>query len=319
MSRLFYPTEIPPLGRAAISSKQPHDAWLGHPPAPPGYSCDMANPMQLDAHGWTVGAPLPDGIGGFGQVFDVVDEGGRAAVAKFVPQVPGAQRELLMADSLAAAQAKNVIPIWDAGEDSGRWVIVMPKAETSLLAHIRSTGVSPTTEAVDILTDVAAALAELASMDPVIVHRDLKPGNVLRYGGTWCLADFGIAKYVEQTTGPDTLKWNMTSPYAAPEQWRLESAKSSTDVYAFGVLAYELLTGSWPFPGPDFRSQHLTEPAPTLTAGTPRLRTLVEECLYKAPAARPNAANIVARLAERRRATCVPWGIQAGPGEQRRR
>lgn len=253
--------------------------------------------IELDSHRWTVGSALPDGVGGFGQVFDAEDELGRAGVAKFVAKARGAERELLMGDSLAAAQARNVIPVWDSGEDGDQWVIVMPKAETSLAAHMTTAGVISLAEAVDILADIAIALAELAAMNPAIVHRDLKPANVLRHGGAWCLADFGIAKYAEQTTGPDTLKWNLSRPYASPEQWRLESATPATDVYAFGVIAYELLAGEWPFPGPDFRAQHLTQVAPTLSGGTPRLRTLVEECLWKPPTSRPSAANLFARLA----------------------
>jgi serine/threonine-protein kinase len=253
--------------------------------------------MQLDRKIWTIGTQLPDGEGGFGKVFDVVDEVGHAGVAKFVEQEPGADRELLMGDSIRAAGASNVVPVWDTGEHDGQWVIVMPKAETSLLAHMRrSRGPIPMAEAVDILTDVATALSDLAAADPAIVHRDLKPGNVLRLNGCWCLADFGIARYAEATTAIDTRKWNLTKPYAAPEQWRLERATPATDVYALGVMAYELLAGSRPFGGPDFRQQHLAEPAPALSTGTPRLRTLVEECLYKAPSARPSANNIVARL-----------------------
>ncbi len=200
-----------------------------------------------------------------------------------------------MGDSVAAASARNVIPVWDTGDHGGQWVIVMPKAEKSLRAHM-AVGPIPASEAVSILRDVATALSDLAQAPPAIVHRDLKPANVLLLNGAWCLADFGIARYAEQTTAADTRKWNLTRPYAAPEQWRMERATPATDVYAFGVMAYELLAGARPFLGPDFRQQHLTEPAPSLSAGTPRLRTLVEECLYKAPSARPTAANILARL-----------------------
>ena len=210
------------------------------------------------------------------------DDDGNAAVAKFVTKEPGAERELLMGDSLKATEARNVIPVLDIGEHNNKWVIVMPKADRSLLAHLQSAGGPlPVSEAVDILTDIATALADLAAGDPAIVHRDLKPGNVLRLDGRWCLADFGIARYAEATTGPDTRKWNLTRPYAAPEQWQLERATAATDVYAFGVMAYEMLSGHLPFPGPDFRQQHLTLPAPTLTSATPRLRTLIEECLYR--------------------------------------
>lgn len=202
---------------------------------------------------------------------------------------------MLIGDSLAATQARNVIPVWDTGEHTGQWVIVMPKADKSLQDHI-SAGPLPVSEAVAILRDVTTALYDLAEADPAVVHRDLKPGNVLLLDGTWCLADFGIARYAEHTTAVDTRKWNLTRPYAAPEQWRLERATAATDIYAFGVMAYELLAGTRPFLGPDFREQHLTQPAPVLAAGTPRLRTLIEECLYKAAPARPSAANVLARL-----------------------
>ncbi|MCM0641161.1 serine/threonine-protein kinase [Cellulomonas wangsupingiae] len=252
--------------------------------------------MHLDGHVWTLGGQLPDGEGAFGLVHDVTDESGRAGVAKLVAKDPGAERELLVGDSLRASAIKNVVPVWDTGEYGDQWVIVMPKADKSLLAHMQAAPVPPA-EAVAILTDIAVALSELAAADPAIVHRDLKPGNVLLLGDTWCLADFGIARYAEQTTAIDTRKYNLTRPYAAPEQWQMDRATPATDVYAFGVLAYELLAGARPFLGPDFRQQHLFEKAPTLSAGTPRLRTLIEECLYKPRAARPTAANIAARLA----------------------
>jgi serine/threonine protein kinase len=67
--------------------------------------------------------------------------------------------------------------------------------------------------------------------------------------GRWCLADFGISRYAEATTAPDTRKLAWTPAYAAPEQWRAEPASAATDVYALGVIAYELLAGIRPFRG----------------------------------------------------------------------
>src|SRR5258708_40144833 len=113
-------------------------------------------------------------------------------------------------------------------------------------------------EAVNILLDVAEALA---SLEKDVVHRDLKPENILFYQGHWCLADFGIARYAEATTSPDTHKYSFTPPYAAPEQWRFERATPATDVYAFGVTAFELLQGHRPFRGTDFLVQLLTQAA----------------------------------------------------------
>jgi eukaryotic-like serine/threonine-protein kinase len=147
-----------------------------------------------------------------------------------------------------------------------------------------------------VLLDLAEALSGLQHE---VVHRDLKPENVLLYQGHWCLADFGIARYAEATTAPDTQKYALTPPYAAPEQWRSERATPATDVYAFGVMAFELLQGRRPFAGPDtwnFREQHLNQPPPALTGVAPSLASLVSECLYKAPQARPTPTNILTRL-----------------------
>jgi serine/threonine protein kinase len=246
---------------------------------------------------WTVADRL--GAGGFGQVWSVTD-GSSEAAAKFVPKAPGAQRELLFVD---LAGARNVVPIVDQGEHDDYWVIVMPRAEASLRDHIDANAdVMTPDEAVPILIDIADALTDL---DGRVVHRDLKPENVLLWNGSWCLADFGISRYAEATTAPDTHKYALSPPYAAPERWRAERATSATDVYATGILAYELLAGSLPFQGPaleDFREQHLHQQPPPLTATLPALlEALIAECLYKSPEARPRAANMGARLRQTKR------------------
>ena len=128
------------------------------------------------------------------------------------------------------------------------------------------------------------------------MHRDIKPENILLLDGHWHLADFGIARYAEATTAPDTLKHAMTLGYAAPEQSRGDRVTSATDVYALGVVAYELLKGKRPFLGPDFRRQHLEE-SPEPIAGIPDgLRSLVSGCLFKRPEARPRPQNLLPRL-----------------------
>jgi serine/threonine-protein kinase len=252
--------------------------------------------LHLDDRTWIIVGPLPSGQGGFGTLYIVTGDGGEEAVAKLVPKDPGAERELLMGDSTAAGGYRNVMPVWDRGDHDDNWVIVMPRAEQSLAKYLRDRGPLSMDELVPVLRDIATALAEI---DGKIVHRDLKPPNILLLEGAWCLADFGIARYAEKTTSSDTRKFSLTPPYAAPEQWRAQRATSATDVYAFGVVAYELVSGELPFPGPDsqgFREQHLNDSAPELSVGTARLRDLIEECLYKAPGARPRPAAILQRL-----------------------
>jgi eukaryotic-like serine/threonine-protein kinase len=139
----------------------------------------------------------------------------------------------------------------------------------------------------------------LVGLDGRVVHRDVKPENVLYLDGRWCLADFGISRYAEATTAADTRKYALSPPYAAPERWRGERATIAADVYAVGIIAYELLSDSIPYLGPgveEFREQHLHgEPRP-LDYLPASLGALVEERLYKAPEARPSPRNLLARL-----------------------
>ena len=236
-----------------------------------------------------MGRPLASG--GFGRVFEAQADDGSDAVVKLVPKAPGASRELLFEE---LSGWPNIIPILDSGEWEDFYVLVMPRAEKSLRQHLEEAGGKlEVSDAVTVLIDVAQALAAL---NAGIVHRDLKPENILLYNGHWCLADFGIARYAEATTAPDTHKFAKTAAYAAPEQWREERASSATDVYAFGVTAFELLQGDRPFLGPDYRQQHLNQPPPAISGIPPSLASLINGCLFKPPGVRPMAANIVARL-----------------------
>lgn len=240
---------------------------------------------------WLVGDQI--GAGGFGRVF-LVTSGSDEAVAKFVPKVLGAARELLFVN---AAEVPNVVPILETGEIEDYWVLVMPRAECSLRDHLQVVGgLLGLEEATQVLKDVADALVGLEGR---IVHRDLKPENVLRLGTAWCLADFGISRYAEATTAPDTQKFALSPFYAAPERWRSERATAATDVYAVGVMAVEMLSGARPFEAgtpEELRDLHLHAEPPHLQEAPAALSALIEECLFKAPEARPSPANLRARL-----------------------
>jgi serine/threonine-protein kinase len=224
-------------------------------------------------------------------VYEATNDSGDSAVVKLIPKEPGAARELLF-ESLSGKP--NVIPILDYGEVADHYVIVMPRADRSLRSYLEQTSPLSVEDATGILLDIATALASLESE---VVHRDLKPDNILFWNGHWCLADFGISRYRAASTSQDTRKGSFTAAYAAPEQWRYESATSATDVYAFGVIAFELVSGHRPFQSGDLRNEHLTVTAPSVKNCPSAFTSLVADCLLKAPASRPSAKNLSTRLA----------------------
>lgn len=240
---------------------------------------------------WILGDRI--GGGGFGAVY-AASSGGRECAAKLIRKLPGTDRELLFVD---LGGIRNVIPIIDSGEHEDFLVLVMPRAEKSLREHMNAADDHlPLPEVIDVLMNICDALVDLEGS---VVHRDIKPENVLSLDGVWCLADFGISRYAEATTEQHTHKHALTPQYAAPERWRSERATAAADVYSLGVMAYEMISGALPFEGSeinDFRDQHLHGEAPPLQDVPPALAALVEECLYKSPAARPTPPNLRARL-----------------------
>lgn len=256
--------------------------------------------IRLPGGEWSYdeGAPLgPEG--GFGIVY--AGEGGDVgpvAVKRLkVEAENAAHRELRIAADLVGKSLPHVIPVYDAGEDaeSGSYFLVMARAEGSLQGEINNGRTFGDPEAADVLLEIAQGLSEVGQF----VHRDLKPGNVLLHNGTWKVADFGIARFVEESTSLRTLKDCLSPPYAAPEQWRLDRATGATDVYALGCIGYALLTGQPPFSGPlqeDYSQQHQHEPPRSLDGHDDRLRSLLAMMLRKAPDARPGLDRVITLL-----------------------
>jgi serine/threonine protein kinase len=250
--------------------------------------------------GWNTAARL--GNGTFGTVYAAYGPDHSDLAAKVIPKAKGTTREQLIA--MDAPVSPHVIPILHIEETPDAFVLYMPRAAHSLRQKINA-GVSGV-EAVAILADLAEALNVIA---PVVVHRDIKPENVLYLNGTWALCDFGIARYADAATAGDTTKRSFTPEYAAPEQWRYEHATAATDVYAFGVIAYEILAGQRPFGGTqDVLHDHHLNTVPDLLPGNRKLSWIVAESLSKAPGARPAAGNLIDRLRRAGAEAATPGG-----------
>lgn len=252
--------------------------------------------IRLLRSSWAYDPSAPLGReGGFGVVFAGTGEGyGRVAIKRLkVEAEAAAHRELRIAEELAGRQLEHVIPVLDSGLDaeSDSYFVVMAMAEKSLQDEIDSRRRFSDAQSAEVLLQIASGLSEV----PEIVHRDLKPNNVLYHEGRWKIADFGIARFVEESTSIETLKGCLTPAYAAPEQWRNEHATRATDIYALACIAHALVRGLPPFRGPsveDYRRQHLTESPPELAECAALMRSLVSSMLRKPSESRPSLERV---------------------------
>lgn len=235
--------------------------------------------------------------GGFGIVFSGKTESGNDVAIKklHVSAANVAHREFRIADELKGNSYEHVIPFIAAGEDadSGDYFLVMAKAEGSLQGAIVKSGPHSDADAASVLLQIVKGLIEVGEL----VHRDLKPDNILFHEGKWKIADFGIARFVEEATASNTVKNCLSPYYAAPEQWKLERATHATDVYALGCIGFALLTGKPPFIK-DPAEEHQKAGVPTFTCLDSRLSSLINMMLRKLPPTRPTLSRIRELLGE---------------------
>jgi len=214
----------------------------------------------------------------------------------------GPERFLREVTIAANLQHPHVLPLYDSGQADGFLYYVMPYVEgTSLRQKLIREGELPIPDAVRILRDVADAMAYAHQHG--VVHRDIKPENVMLSGRHALVTDFGVAKAVSEATGRQTLTTAGvalgTPAYMAPEQAAADPhTDHRADIYAFGVVAYELLTGRPPFTGASpqaILAAHVTTAADPVTkfraSIPPALAALVMRCLEKKPADRWQSAE----------------------------
>jgi serine/threonine-protein kinase len=234
------------------------------------------------------------------------------------------EQEILLA---AGLQHPHIVPLLAAGEAGGLPYFTMPFIEgESLRRRLDQSGPLPVVEAVRLLGQVASALAYAHARG--LIHRDIKPDNVLLSPGGAMVTDFGVAKALRAatvsaagpTTGLTAAGFALGTPaYVAPEQAVGDpDTDARADIYAFGAMAYECLTGSIPFPGrsaPAMIAAHLTEPPPALQERRPdlppALSALVMQCLAKQPDQRPTSADAVGAVLEKVRSG--EWGRSVPP------
>lgn len=258
------------------------------------------------------------GAGGMGEVYRARDPRlGRDVAIKVLPASFSADPDRLQrfaqeAGAAAALNHPNILAIYDIGESKAAPYVVSELLEGETLRERLRTGALSTRRAIDYGLQIARGLA--AAHDKGIVHRDLKPENLfITADGRLKILDFGLAKL----TRPEGTQASAEAPtlqvatdpglvmgtvdYMSPEQVRGKPADQRSDLFAFGAILYEMISGKRAFHGEtpaDTMSAILKEDPPELSETArnvpPALERIVHHCLEKNPAARFQSASDVA-------------------------
>jgi serine/threonine-protein kinase len=259
------------------------------------------------------------GGGGMAYVFVAFDQAlERRVVVKVLPpeltatlSVERFRREILMA---AAMQHPHIVPVLSSGVAEGLPYFLMPFVEGESLRETVRRGPMPIRDVVNILRDVARALA--FAHDRGVVHRDIKPDNVLLTSGSATVTDFGVAKALVSARTPSRFHEHGTltgqgmslgtPAYMAPEQAAGDpDADHRADIYAVGILGYEMLTGKPPFTGKTpqalLAAQLAEAPVPVQERRKEvpdALARIIMRCLEKSADDRPQSAEALVSLLE---------------------
>jgi len=265
----------------------------------PKLEAALGNQLQL-------GALL--GQGGFAAVFRAHDPFLERDVAIKVLDpslaVDAALEEQFLheARTIAAAEHPHIVPLYSADSTGGLLYLVMRLLPGHSLEDRIAEGKLPAAEAVRIALECAGALAAAHAVG--VVHRDIKPANILLdANGNATVTDFGIALVTSRPARELLGSTAGTPHYMSPEQSLGEQVDGRSDVYALGVVLYEMLTGTRPFPGrnaTEVIAQHISAPIPKVSDREPAtpvaLVRLVDRMLAKDPAGRPTAVELVKEL-----------------------
>jgi serine/threonine-protein kinase len=245
------------------------------------------------------------GRGGMGEVYRAEDlKLGQQVALKFLPEdlARNADRLARFHHEVRVARQvshPNVCRVYDIGEADGQHFLSMEYVDGEDLASLlRRIGRLPSDKATQLGRQLCAGLA--AAHDCGILHRDLKPANVLIDGrGRVRIADFGLAGLIDERHNRDILAG--TPAYMAPEQLAGEAASMRTDVYALGLVLYEMFTGKPAFKisGADGFARDAAESLPTRPSKLvpeidPAVERVIQQCIENDPTRRPPSAIAVA-------------------------
>src|SRR5215468_10853930 len=283
------------------------------------------------------------GAGGMGEVYKAADTRLNRTVAikvlpaRFSEDAEMKQRFVREAQTIAALNHPNICTLYDIGRQDGSEFLVMEYLEGQTLAERLQKGRLPVDQVLRIGTEIAQALAKAHQQD--IIHRDLKPANIMLTKAGAKLMDFGLAKpklsIASQAAGPftpSTPTMNLASltsvaspltqkgsivgtfQYLAPEILQGAEADARSDLFSFGCVLYEMVTGRHAFEGKSqlsvFTAILEKEPEPISVirpTAPPMMDRVIRACLAKDPADRIQTAHDVVMN--------LRWAADAAPGD----
>jgi eukaryotic-like serine/threonine-protein kinase len=293
----------------------------------------MAIPSGTRLGPYEILSPL--GAGGMGEVYRAKDTRlDRLVAMKVLPEELAKSPEALArfereAKAVAALSHPSILALHDFGQHDGTFYAVMELLEGESLRQRLAKGALPARRAVELAIEMADGLA--AAHDKGIVHRDLKPENVfVTTEGRVKLLDFGLAKEMSprrhdesaiqtdaQGTDPGTVLG--TARYMSPEQVRGEAVDARSDIFSFGVVLHEMLTGQQAFKREttaESMAAILKEEPPEIAASgsgpSPALQRIVQHCLEKKPGERFQSAHDIAFALQAFSGSAVAGGPSVG-------
>src|SRR5687767_11276061 len=190
----------------------------------------------------------------------------------------------------AGMQHPHILPTYDSGVADGRLYFVMPFVDGGSLRQRLDTATAlPIDESLRIAHDIAVALTHAHGLG--VVHRDVKPENILFYHGLACLADFGVARAIEQMDAGITAHGTIvgTPAYMSPEQVTAEGFDGRSDVYSLACVLYEMIAGTRLFAGATAREVLMERTRrPSLRKVRPNIPDFVDQLLTQALATLPD-------------------------------
>ena len=209
------------------------------------------------------------------------------------------ERFVQEAKMVMAMEHPAIVPVWDHGEIDGRLYIVMPYMPGGSLREKLEQGAMPFEDSIVIIERIAWALD--SAHEEHIIHRDVKPHNILLDElGQAYLADFGVARLMDEDGEGKTITMVGTPEFIAPEQALEGKLTFQADVYQLGVTLFCMLTGQQPFNGSSFKliAQHVSQPVPSVEALNPSLPigadTVIRQAMAKNPMDRYPTAGALA-------------------------